>query len=216
LTVLSGVWSLANGGEAPVGTEKWRLEETSEEIRWNSNIDKKIPFPHKEELRLTAVPRKWRIKSIRISSVGESRIETFDGTVEGGRFGFVVSLDEKVEQYSIPVSESTEFDYLSLVFNTVTFHRLRLRRGESREIEVAYIFPVAPRDSFRTRMVRQSYQRLSDEPVDVPAGHFPSAKHYVYRNLDSGWTSSIWTDNLETVLRYERLCELLSYDRTET
>ena len=58
MTVLSGVWSLVKGGEAPVGTEKWRLEETSEEIRWNSTIDKKVPFPHKEELRLTAVPRK--------------------------------------------------------------------------------------------------------------------------------------------------------------
>ena len=65
-------------------------------------------------------------------------------------------------------------------------------------------------------MVRQSYHRLKDEPVDVPAGHFSAAKHYVYRNLDSGWTSDIWTDNLETVLRYEKLCELLSYDRTET
>jgi len=216
LTVLSEVWSLVNGGEAPVGTEEGRLEETSEEIRWNSTIDKKVPFPHKEELRLTAVPRKWRIKSIRISSVGEGRSEAFEGTVDGGRFGFAVSRDESVEQYSIPVSESTEFDYLSLVFNTVTFHRLRLRRGESREIEVAYIFPVALQDSFRTRMVRQSYQRLEDQPVDVPAGRFPSAKHYVYRNLDSGWTSSIWTDNLETVLRYEKLYELLSYDRTET
>jgi hypothetical protein len=216
LTVLSGVWSLVNGGEAPVGTEKWRLEETSEEIRWNSTIDKKVPFPHKEELSLTAVPRKWRIKSIRISSVGEGRSEAFEGTVDGGRFGFAVSRDGNVEQYSIPVSESTEFDYLSLVFNTVTFHRLRLRRGESREIEVAYIFPVSLQDSFRTRMVRQSYQRLRDEPVDVPAGHFHSAKHYVYRNLDSGWTSSVWTDNLETVLRYEKLCELLSYNRSET
>lgn len=213
---MSGEWSLVNGGEAHVGMEKWRLEEASEEIRWNSTIDKRVPFPHREELRLTAVPRKWSIKSIRISSVGEGRSEAFEGTVDGGRFGFAVSRAGKVEQYSIPVSESTEFDYLSLIFNTVTFHRLRLRRGESREIEVAYVFPVGLQDSFRTRMVRQSYQRLEDQSIGVPAGHFPSAKHYVYRNLDSGWTSSIWTDNLETVLRYERLCELLSYDRTET
>lgn len=216
MTILSGEWSLVNGGNAPVGTEKWRLEETIEQIRWNSTIDKKVPFPHKEELSLTAIPRKWRIKSIRINSVSEDRNEGFEGTVDGGRFGFVVSRAGNVEQYSIPVSESTEFDYLSLIFNTVTFHRLRLRRGESREIEVAYIFPVALQDSFRTRMVRESYQRLEDQSVDVPAGHFPSAKHYVYRNLDSGWTSSIWTDNLETVLRYEKLCELLSYNRTET
>ena len=216
MTVLSGEWRLVNGGKDPVGTETWRLEETHEQIRWNSTIDKKVPFPHKEELGLTAVPRKWRIKSIRISFVGEGRSEAFEGTVDGGRFGFAVSRDGNVEQYSIPVSESTEFDYLSLVFNTVTFHRLRLRRGESRMIEVAYIFPVALQDSFRTRMVRQSYQRLKDQPVDVPAGRFPSAKHYVYRNLDSGWTSSIWTDNLETVLRYEKLCELLNYNRTET
>lgn len=216
MTVLSGEWSLVNGGNAPVGTEKWRLEETLEQIRWNSTIDKKVPFPHKEELSLIAIPRKWRIKSIRINSVGEGRSEGFEGTVDGGRFEFAVSRAGNLEQYSIPVSELTEFDYLSLVFNTVTFHRLRLRRGESREIEVVYIFPVALQDSFRTRMVRESYQRLEDQSVDVPAGHFPSAKHYVYRNLDSGWTSSIWTDNLETVLRYEKLCELLSYNHTET
>ena len=216
MTVLSGEWSLVNGGHTPVGTEKWRLEETSEQISWNSTIDKKVPFPHKEELILTAIPRKWRVKNIKISSVGEGRNEAFEGTLDSGRFAFTVSRAWNAEQYSIPVSESTEFDYLSLIFNTVTFHRLRLRRGESREIEVAYIFPVALQDSFRTRMVRQSYQRLRDEPVDVPAGHFPSAKHYVYRNLDSGWTSSIWTDNLEIVLRYEKLCELLSYNRTET
>jgi hypothetical protein len=65
-------------------------------------------------------------------------------------------------------------------------------------------------------MVKQSYQRLNDEPVKVPAGNFPVAKHYVYRNLDSGWTSNIWTDNLETVLRYEKLCELVSYSRSDT
>lgn len=215
MTVLSGVWSLVNGGEAPVGTEKWRLEETPERISWNSTIDKQVPFPHKEDLSLTAVPRKWRISKIRVSSAAEGRNESFEGNVDDGKFEFAVDQAGKVERHSIPVSESTEFDYLSLIFNTVTFHRLRLRRGESREIEVAYIFPVALQDSFRTRMVKQSYRRLGDEPVKVPAGHFPSAKHYIYRNLDSGWTSSVWTDNLETVLRYEKLCELLSYNRTE-
>ncbi len=115
------------------------------------------------------------------------------------------------EEYSLPVSASTEFDYLSLAFNIITFHRLRLRRDESREIEVAYIFSVSNQESFRTRMVRQRYQRLADEPISVPAGQFANAKHYLYKNLESGWTSDIWTDNLETVLRYEKLCELVSY-----
>lgn len=216
MAVLSGVWSLVNGGEDPVGTENWRLEENSEQISWRSTIDRKNPFPHKEELSVTAIPRKWRIKNIRINSIGEDRNEAFEGNVGDGKFEFAVNRTGNVERFSIPVSESTEFDYLSLIFNTITFHRLRLRRGESREIEVAYIFPVATQDSFRTRMVKQMYQRRNDQRIKVPAGHFPSAKHYVYRNLDSGWTSSIWTDNLETVLRYEKLCELLSYDHAET
>ena len=115
------------------------------------------------------------------------------------------------EDYSLPVSASTEYDYLSLAFNIITFHRLRLRRGESREIDVAYIFPVSNRETFKTKMVKQRYQRLADESISVPAGQFPTAKRYVYKNLDSGWTSNIWTDNLETVLRYEKLCELASY-----
>ena len=216
MTVLTGEWRLLNGGIAPVGTERWRLEETSESILFNSVIDRTLPFPHKEKVNITVVPRKWRITTIKISSVGEDREDSFEGKVEDGNLKVTVSRAGSVEHHSIPVLRSAEFDYLSPVFNTITFHRLRLRRGESREIEAVYIFPVSQQDSFRTRMVRQRYQRLGDDMVSVPAGQFPLAKHYVYKNLESGWTGSIWTDNLEIALRYEKLCDLLSYNRAET
>lgn len=214
MMTLTGEWRLEDGGTVHVGTERWRLEETSQTILWNSVIEKSVPFPHREELTVTVVPRKWQITTIRIKSVGEGREESFEGKVEKSHFQFIIRRAERVECQSIPVSASTEFDYLSPAFNTITFHRLRLRWGESREIEVVYIFPVSRQDSFLTRMVRQRYRRLRDEHVSVQAGQFPTAKHYLYKNLESGFATSIWTDNLETVLRYEKLCELLSYNRT--
>lgn len=211
MTVLTGEWRLVNGGTAPVGTEKWRLEETAEKILWNSVIEKSNPFPHREEVTVVATPRKWRIRTLRILSEGDGHEDLFEGRVENKEFSARILRDQKEDQVSISVSDSTEFDYLDLVFNTITFHRLRLRRGESREIEVVYIFPVEKQNSFQTRMVKQSYHRLADETVSVSAGQFPAAKHYVYKNLSSGWTGSMWTDNLETVLRYDKLCELLRY-----
>ncbi len=63
-------------------------------------------------------------------------------------------------------------------------------------------------------MVRQRYRRFADESISVFAGRFPTSKRYLYKNLESGWTSSIWTDNLENVLKYEKFCELITYDRT--
>lgn len=215
LTVLSGEWRLFNGGPVSVGMEKWRLEETSEVILWNSVIGKSVPFPHREEVNITAIPRKWRITTIKISSAGGDREDSFEGQVKNGNFEVMVKRARSVEHHSIPISESTEFDYLSPVFNTITFHRLRLRRGASREIEAVYIFPISLQNSLQTRMLRQRYKRLGDETISVTTGQFASAKHYVYKNLESGWTGSIWTDNLETVLRYEGLCELLSYTRVD-
>ncbi len=214
MTVLSGEWRLVNGGTLPVGTEKWRLEETSKSIRWSSVIDKTTLFPHREELNVTAIPRTWSITVVNVRSVGGGGEESFEGKVENGTFQATVRRAGNVEQFSIPVSTLVEFDYLSPAFNTITFHRLRLRRGESREIEVVYIFPVSRTNSFETRMVRQRYERFRDESISVLAGKFPTAKRYQYKNLDSGWTSSIWTDSLEIVLRYEKLCELLSYNKT--
>ncbi len=214
MTVFSGEWRLVNGGTLPVGTEKWGLEETSKFIHWSSVIDKATPFPHREELNVTAIPRTWRITVANVRSVGEGGEESFEGKVENETFKATVRRAGNVEQFSIPVSTSMEFDYLSPAFNTITFHRLRLRRGESREIEVLYIFPVSQTNSFETKMVRQKYERFHDESIFVLAGKFPTAKRYHYKNLDSGWTSSIWTDSLEIVLRYEKLCELLSYNKT--
>ncbi len=133
---------LVNGGTPLVGTEKWRLEESSENIRWSSIIDKTTPFPHREELNIAAIPRTWSITAINVRSTSEGQDEGFEGRVKDGKFQVTVRRASNVEQISIPVSASVEFDYLSPAFNTITFHRLRLRRGESREIEVVYIFPV--------------------------------------------------------------------------
>ncbi len=214
MSVLSGEWRLMNGETSPVGTEEWKLEETTEHIHWRSIIDKTTPFPHKEELNIAAIPRTWSITEMSVRSSGERQEESFEGRVKDGNFQVTVRRAGNMEQFSIPVSASVEFDYLSPAFNTITFHRLRLRRGESREIEVVYIFPVSRTNSFETRMVRQRYKRLADESVSVVAGKFPTAKRYLYKNLESGWTGNVWTDNLETVLKYEKFCELLTYDRT--
>ena len=215
MTSLSGEWKLVNGGSTPVGTEKWRLDETATTLSYNSVIMKKTPFPHKEELHVTVAARSWETQKIEISSApdnpAEQPSERFEGTRKNGSFEIATSHGDNKEHTSIAVSDSTEFDYLSPIFNTVTFHRLRLRRRETREIETLYIFPVSQTESFRTRIVEQRYQRLDDEPLSVPAGRFPQAKLYVYKNLVTGWTGNIWTDNLETVLRYEKFCELLSY-----
>ncbi len=215
MTLLSGEWRLVNGRTVPAGTEKWKVDETSTSILWHSIIEKKTPFPHKEEIHVTATPRRWSVREIRISSVGNDVEERFEARVEDSTFAANILRGEKTEHQSIPVSDTTEFDFLSPIFNTITFHRLRLRREESRNIETVYILPVSKEASFQTMIVKQRYLRMKDEPVTVPAGRFPSAKHYVYINLSSGWTGNIWTDNLETVLRYERLCELLSYNRND-
>ncbi len=211
MIVLSGEWKIMNGKKTPVGSERWRLEETPPQIIWNSTIDRNSPFPHKEELRLKATPRNWKIETLEILSIGNGRREKFQAMREGTSLQGGINCDGDEKRFSIPMSDSTEIDYLSPVFNTVTFHRLRLRRGESREIEAIYISPVSTKHSFEPRLLRQSYQRLKDENVSVPAGNFPSAKRYVYKNLESGWTGNVWTDNLETVLRYESFVELLEY-----
>ncbi len=215
LTVLSGELRLVNGGTIPAGTEKWKVEETSTSILWHSIIEKNTPFPHNEEIHVTATPRRWSVREIRISSVGHDVEERFEGRVVNSTFVAIILRGEKTERQSIPVLDTMEFDYLSPIFNTITFHRLRLRRGGSRDIETVYIFPASKETSFEMRIVKQHYLRMKDEPVTVPAGRFPFAKHYVYTNLSSGWTGNIWTDNLETVLQYEKLCELLSYNRNE-
>ncbi len=109
------------------------------------------------------------------------------------------------------MNSDTEYDYLSPIFNTVTFHKLRLRRGQSREISPLFIDPVNIEGSFNLHQVKQRYTRGEDQDLKVSAGQFNKAKHYRYENLESGWTSAIWTDNLETVLRYERVYELVEY-----
>ncbi len=211
MIVLSGEWKIMNGKKTPVGSERWKLEETPTQIIWNSTIDRNSPFPHREELSLKATPRNWKIEILEILSIGNGRREKFQAKRGETRLQVEMQRDGDERKFSIPISDSTEIDYLSPVFNTVTFHRLRLRREESREIEAVYISPVSTKPSFEPRVLRQSYQRLKDENVSVPAGNFPSAKRYVYKNLESDWTGNVWTDNLETVLRYESFVELLRY-----
>jgi len=219
LASLSGEWKLVNGGGTPVGTEKWRLDETATTLNYESVLQKQTPFPHNEELHVVALARSWETQRIDNSSVADNPAdhasERFEGTRKNGRFEVETSCGDKREHTSVAISDSTEFDYLSPIFNTITFHRLRLRRRETREIKAFYIFPVSESGSFRTRIVGQRYQRLNDEQLSMPAGFFPIAKHYVYTNLDTGWRGSIWTDNMETVLRYEKFCELLSYRRED-
>ncbi len=211
MTVLSGEWEVTNGKKTPVGSERWSLEEQPSLIVWNSVIERNSPFPHREELSLKATPRSWKIETLVILSIGNGRTEKFLAKRDKTSLQGEIRHDGDEKKFSISISDSTEIDYLSPVFNTVTFHRLRLRRGESREIEAVYISPVSTKMSFEPRLLRQRYRRLKDETVSVPAGNFPSAKRYVYKNLESGWTGSVWTDNLETVLRYESFCELLKY-----
>jgi hypothetical protein len=211
MTVFSGEWKLLNGKETPIGSERWSLKETPTLIVWHSVIDRNSPFPHREELSLKATPRSWKIESLKILSTGNGRTDKLQAKRNTTSLQCHIHRDSDERKFSMPMSDSTEIDYLSPVFNTVTFHRLRLRRRESREIEAVYISPVSTKASFEPRVLRQSYQRLKDENVSVPAGNFPSGKRYVYKNLESGWTGSVWTDNLETVLRYESFCELLQY-----
>lgn len=74
LKILTGEWRLTNGGAVTVGTERWRLEETTENVTWSSMNEKSAPFPHKEGVRVTALPRKWRVKTIHdYFLIGESR-----------------------------------------------------------------------------------------------------------------------------------------------
>ena len=140
--------------------------------------------------------------------------EFFRGFVEKGTFRFEVQNAKGQRSDSIQVGSDTEYDYLSPIFNTITFHRLRLRRGQSREIRPLYIDPVSNERSFNLHPVRQRYTREEDTDLEVSAGRFSRAKLYGYENLESGWKSRIWTDNLETVLRYEKVYELLEYQHS--
>ena len=207
-----GKWVITDGGGEVVGSEVWRLKEGNENIEWTSTIDRKTPFPHVERLLVRVLPHKWDIRSIEIVSQSkEGPEEFFRGFVEKGMFRLEIQNQKGLHSNSIQVNSDTEYDYLSPIFNTVTFHRLRLRRGQSREIRPLYIDPVGADGSFHLHPVRQRYTRGEDQDVEVSAGRFSRAKLYRYENLESGWKSSIWTDNLETVLRYERVYELLEY-----
>jgi len=207
-----GKWAIFDGGADPVGAEVWRLKEGSEGLEWTSSIERKTPFPHIERLLVRIAPHKWAIQSLEIVSQSEqAREEFFRGYVVKGAFRFEIQNADGLHSDSVQVQPDTEYDYLSPIFNTITFHRLRLRSGQSREITPLYIDPVSINGSFNLHPVRQGYGRGGDEDVEVSAGRFIRAKLYRYENLESGWKSRICTDNLETVLRYERVYELQEY-----
>jgi Putative glycolipid-binding len=207
-----GKWAISDGNVEVVGSEAWRLKEEDEAIEWTSTISRKTPFPHVERLLVRVLPRKWDIRSIEIVSQSEDGLEEFfRGFVEKGMFRFEIQNQNGLQSNSIQVNADTEYDYLSPIFNTVTFHRLRLRRGQSKEITPLFIDPVSLKGSFNLHQVKQRYTRVEDQDLKVSAGQFSKAKHYRYENLESGWTSTIRTDHLETVLRYERVYELVEY-----
>jgi hypothetical protein len=207
-----GKWLISDGGGEIVGSEVWGLKEENETVEWTSTIDRKTPFPHVERLLVRVMPHKWDIRSIEIVSQSEKWPEEFfRGFAEKGMFRFEIQNQKGLHSNSIQVDSDSEYDYLSPIFNTVTFHRLRLRRGQSREISPLFIDPVNIEGSFNLHQVKQRYTRGEDQDLKVSAGQFNKAKHYRYENLESGWTSAIWTDNLETVLRYERVYELVEY-----
>ncbi len=210
--MLTGKWAISDSGVEVIGSEVWRLKEENETVEWTSTIDRETPFPHVERVLVRIVPHKWDIRSIEIVSQREQGLEEFfRGFSEKGMFRFEIQNQNGLQSNSIRVNADTEYDYLSPIFNTVTFHRLRLRRGQSREIMPLFIDPVSLNGSFNLHHVRQRYTRGEDQDLKVSAGQFSKAKHYRYENLESGWTSNIWTDNLETVLRYERVHELVEY-----
>jgi Putative glycolipid-binding len=213
LLVLTGKWAISDGAGEVVGSEVWRLKEENEAVEWTSTIDRKTPFPHVERLLVRVLPHKWDVRSIEIVSQSkEGPEEFFRGFVEKGMFRFEIQNQKGLQSNSIQVNSDTEYDYLSPIFNTVTFHRLRrLRRGQSREVRPLFIDPVSIDGSFNLHQVRQRYTRTEDQDLKVSAGQFNKAKNYRYENLESGWKSSICTDNLETVLRYEKVYELTEY-----
>src|SRR5713101_523714 len=138
-----GKWAISDGGGEAVGSEVWRLREENEAIEWTSTIDRKIPFPHVERLLVRVLPHKWDIRSIEIVSQSEQGLEEFfRGFAEKGMFRFEIQNQTGLHSGSIHVNSDTEYDYLSPIFNTVTFHRLRLRRGQSEEIMPLFIDPV--------------------------------------------------------------------------
>src|SRR5713101_5620260 len=173
-----GKWAIFDGGGEAVGSEVWRLKEGKEGLEWASIIDRKTPFPHVERLLVRAMPHKWDIRSFEIVSQSEQGFEEFfRGLVEKGMFRFEIQNQKGQHSDSIQVNSDTEYDYLSPIFNTITFHKVRLRRGQSREIKPFFIDPVSIEGSFNLHPVRQQYTRADDQDVTVSAGRFNRAKN---------------------------------------
>ena len=110
MTVLTGTWNLVNGTTAPIGTEKWKLEESTELISWTSMVERTTPFPHEEHLSVTVVPRTWKTRTITIRSIGNGQQESFEGVVEKNTFHAKIRRGTVEEHFSTPVTATIEFD----------------------------------------------------------------------------------------------------------
>lgn len=201
----SGTWQILDE-ERAVGWERWALNGGEGEIVYRAQIETSEPFPHREAIEFVLSPT-WQPLVLRLSAEQGRSEATYEGRAVEGRWEIEI-VDEKgvTTNHGFPYDTHTELDYLSPIFNIVTFHRLRLSPGRSRKIQVIYMDPVV----FTPHWVNQRYTRLDDEPIHIQAGKY-QARHYRYRNLDSGWESDMWTDEQEIVLRYRRLYELVEY-----
>lgn len=205
LRPLYGRYHLTEGGRV-VAREDWKLFPQGDALILRSRIQAGDSL---EDLRLT-LDASWAYRSlVLIRQVPKGTGVTYDGEVGGGVWRVeLTTTDGKYSQAEFPWSPAVELDYRSPMFNGVTVRRLGLAVGEGRDIDVIFMEP----ETFEPRRVRQRYTRLEDDHLTVKAGHFP-CHVYRYEGLTSGYSGTIWTDPLGTVLRFEDWYELVTFGR---
>ncbi len=189
-----GVYQIVEEGE-DAGRERWTLAIGPEAVSFRSEIERRLPEARAERLALDLGPD-WAPRSLAVRVRSDAGERHYQGRRVGRSWiSQVVREDGTLRTVTLPFDDGTHVDYFTPHTNSVTIHRLALRPGEGRDIDVVFIDPA----SLRPTLARQRYERLADD-----AGR----PRYRYTNLGSGFQAIIWTDALGIVTRYEGLFAL--------
>jgi hypothetical protein len=182
-----------------VGTETWSSERTDRGgLKLASRIEMSIPEPNTQTFEidldtdLTAIALRLRI-DLQDASIRSRQWASADYWVAEIR-----RPGQDTEQVSLKITEATEVDFGSPLFNSLTINRLALDPGEGRDLEVVFV----SLPEFVPSLERQTYERADLAALPPPSGVDGARAVYLVgpREVEAALRPKIWVGEAGLVL----------------
>ena len=146
------------------------------------------------------VDRAWSPVSLTLRVEQEGHVLNSTQRVAGDRWVAEIDNAGQVASYELPFSNKHEVDFGSTLFNSVTLLRARLPVGASRDLDVIFVQP----DSLVPAAVKQRYECLVEEKVQVQAGSYRALKYQLTLPAEATARAyEFWADHAGIVLLYQ-------------